>query len=90
VLPLRRARQTAEIVPARLQLPVAAQLEDLREVTSGTLMAAMMTGMAGLRSSAGPVRSGDLGWRFPGGESGDELVARIGRVLRVIARWAGT
>lgn len=34
-------------------------------------------------------RSGELGQRFPGGESGDELAARIGRALRVIARWAG-
>jgi broad specificity phosphatase PhoE len=33
-------------------------------------------------------RAGDLGRRFPGGESGSELAARIGRALGVIAGWA--
>jgi broad specificity phosphatase PhoE len=41
--PLRRARQTAEIVSAGLQVPVAAELEELREVNVGDWIAAMMT-----------------------------------------------
>src|SRR5580704_16698300 len=88
--PLRRARQTADIVPAGLQVPVAAELEDLREVNLGDLDGrnddqAWQACEATLVSW----RSGDLGQRFPGGESGDELVARTGRGLRVIAGWAG-
>jgi broad specificity phosphatase PhoE len=88
--PLRRARQTADIVPAALQVPVAAELEDLREVNLGDLDGrnddqAWQACEATLVSW----RSGDLGQRFPGGESGDELAARIGCALRVIARWAG-
>jgi broad specificity phosphatase PhoE len=35
--PLRRARQTAQIVSARLGLPVAVELDDLREVNVGEL-----------------------------------------------------
>ena len=89
--PLRRARQTAEIVSARLQLPVAAELEDLREVNVGDL-----DGRHDDRAWQAPTRAslarwrvaGDLGQRFPGGESGSELTARIGRALGVIARWA--
>jgi hypothetical protein len=33
-------------------------------------------------------RAGEPGQGFPGGDSGEELAARIGRALRVIARWA--
>jgi Histidine phosphatase superfamily (branch 1) len=35
--PLRRARQTAQMVSARLGLPVAAELDDRREVNVGEL-----------------------------------------------------
>jgi probable phosphoglycerate mutase len=88
--PLRRARQTAGIVSAGLQVPVAAELEELREVNVGDLDGrnddqAWQAYEATLVSW----RSGDLGQRFPGGESGGELAARIGCALRVIARWAG-
>jgi probable phosphoglycerate mutase len=87
--PLRRARQTAEIVSARLQLPVAAELEDLREVNVGDLDGRNDDrAWQVYEATLARWRSGDLGQRFPGGESGDELVARTGRVLRVIARWA--
>jgi broad specificity phosphatase PhoE len=88
--PLRRARQTAEIVSARLGLPVAAELDDLREVNVGEL-----DGRADDRAwrvyeeTLAAWRSGQLGYRFPGGESGDELAARTRRVLLVIAARAG-
>jgi broad specificity phosphatase PhoE len=67
--PLRRARQTAEIVSAGLQVPVAAELEELREVNVGDLDGrnddqAWQAHEATLLSW----RSGDLGQRFPGGE----------------------
>lgn len=88
--PLRRARQTAEIVSARLQLPVAAELEDLREVNVGDLDGRNDDqAWQAYEATLASWRSGELGQRFPGGESGDELAARIGRALRVIARWAG-
>src|SRR5215469_4578026 len=35
--PLRRARQTAQIVGGRLGLPIACELEDLRELNVGVL-----------------------------------------------------
>jgi broad specificity phosphatase PhoE len=88
--PLRRARQTAEIVSARLQLPVAAALEDLREVNVGDLDGRNDDrAWQVYEATLARWRSGELGERFPGGESGNELAARIGGALRVIARWAG-
>jgi broad specificity phosphatase PhoE len=89
--PLRRAQHTAQIVSARLGLPVWAELEDLREVNVGDLDgrsddAAWHTYDAVL----GAWRSGQLGRRFPGGESGHELAARTGRALRAIAEQACT
>ena len=83
--PLRRARQTAGIVGARLGLPVGLVLDDLREVDVGDLDG---------RSDAGAWdtytrvlaawRAGDTRARFPGGEDRDELCARLRRAL---ARW---
>lgn len=88
--PLRRARQTAGIISARLQLPVAAELEDLREVNVGDLDGRNDDrAWQAYEATLARWRSGELGQRFPGGESGDELATRIGRALRVIARWAG-
>jgi broad specificity phosphatase PhoE len=89
--PLRRARQTAQIVSARLRLPVAAELEDLREVNVGE-----RDGRADdcawrvYQATLAAWRSGQLGQRFPGGESGDELAARTRRALRGIAAQAGS
>jgi broad specificity phosphatase PhoE len=88
--PLRRARQTAHIVSARLGLPLAAELDDLREVNVGEL-----DGRADARAwrvyeaTLAAWRSGQLGQRFPGGETGDELVARTERALLGIAAGAG-
>jgi broad specificity phosphatase PhoE len=88
--PLRRARQTAEIVSARMGLPIGAELEDLREVNVGEL-----DGRADDRAwrvyeaILAAWRSGQLSQRFPGGESGDELAARTRCALASIAAQAG-
>jgi len=88
--PLRRARQTAEIVGRRLGLAVALELEDLREVNVGELDG---------RSDAGAWdtyarvitawQAGETGARLPGGEDGAELCTRIRRALDTVARAAG-
>jgi broad specificity phosphatase PhoE len=76
-------------VSARLQLPVAAVLEDLREVNVGDLDGRNDDrAWQAYEATLARWRSGELGQRFPGGESGDELAGRIGRALRLIARWA--
>jgi broad specificity phosphatase PhoE len=88
--PLRRARQTAQIVSDRLGLPVAAELDDLREVNVGELDGRSDDGAWGVyEATLAAWRSGQLAQRFPGGESGDELAARTRRALRGIAAWAG-
>jgi broad specificity phosphatase PhoE len=84
--PLRRARQTAGIVSARLGLPLGTELEDLREVNVGDLdgrsdTAAWQTYDAILASW----RGGQADQRFPGGESGSELADRMRRALRTVA-----
>src|SRR5580704_5163989 len=88
--PLRRARQTADIIGRRLGLPVAMELEDLREVNVGALDGrsdpeAWDTYTRVLRAW----REGEAGARFPGGEDRDELCARLGRALAAVARRAG-
>jgi broad specificity phosphatase PhoE len=88
--PLRRARQTAQIVAARLGLPIQTELEDLREVNVGNLDGrnddeAWTT----YESVLAAWRYGHLDRRFPGGESGHELATRTGRALRSIAERAG-
>ncbi len=88
--PLRRARQTADIIGRRLGLPVALELEDLREVNVGALDGRSDpedwdTYTRVLRAW----RAGEAGTRFPGGEDRDELCARLGRALAAVARRAG-
>jgi probable phosphoglycerate mutase len=80
--PLRRARQTAEVVAARLGLPVAAVLEDLRELDVGSLDGRrdddawrVYEGVLAAWSA------GDLAAAFPAGEDGGTLVARVRRAL---------
>lgn len=84
--PLRRARQTAGIVGQRLGLPVAMELDDLREVNVGDL-----DGRSDARAweiyarVLAAWRAGDASARFPGGENRDELCARLLRALVVVA-----
>lgn len=88
--PLRRARQTAEIVGLRLGLPIAMELDELREVNVGTLdgrndAQAWDTYTRVLAAwQAGESRA-----RFPDGEDCDELCTRLRRALAAVARKAG-
>jgi probable phosphoglycerate mutase len=85
--PLRRARQTAQVVGERLGLPTALELDDLRELNVGDLDG---------RSDAdawhtynqvlAAWKAGDTLIRFPGGEDRDELCARLRNALQAIAR----
>lgn len=85
--PLRRARQTAQIIGAQLNLPIAAELDDLREVNVGALDGrndadAWDTYTQVLAAwKAGQTRA-----RFPGGEDCAELCARLWRALASLAR----
>jgi broad specificity phosphatase PhoE len=89
--PLRRARQTARIVSARLGLPIWAELEDLREVNVGDLDGRSDDEAWTIYDSVlAAWRSGQRDRRFPGGESGNELATRIGRALWAVAAQAGT
>ena len=84
--PLRRARQTAEIVSARLRLPIAAELEGFRELNVGALDG---------RSDAqawdtyaqvlGAWKAGQIRVRFPDGEDCAELCARLWHALAAVA-----
>jgi broad specificity phosphatase PhoE len=88
--PLRRARQTADIVGRRLGRPVTLVLDDLREVNVGAL-----DGRSDARSWAiytrvlAAWRAGHTRARFPGGENCDELCARLRQALTAVARGAG-
>lgn len=89
--PLRRARQTAQIIGSRLGLPVACELDDLRELNVGALdgrsdPAAWDTYAAVLAAW----EQGQARTRFPGGENRDELCARLRRALAVAARTSPT
>jgi broad specificity phosphatase PhoE len=87
--PLRRARQTAEIVSCYLNAPRVLILEELRELNVGTL--------DGRRDAEAwkiyenvleRWRLGALSARFPGGEDGHGLARRIERALGFAAREA--
>jgi broad specificity phosphatase PhoE len=88
--PLRRARQTADIVGRRLGLPVAMELDDLREVNVGDL-----DGRSDERAweiydrVLAAWRAGDASVAFPGGENRDELCARLLRGLTAVAAASG-
>jgi broad specificity phosphatase PhoE len=88
--PLRRARQTAEIIGARLRLPVTVGGDDLRELNIGDLDG---------RSDDEAWRiywqvlaawqAGDTAARFPGGEDWPTLCARLRRALTAVVRGSG-
>src|SRR5580693_5723818 len=87
--PLRRARQTAEIVGRRLGLPVAMELDDLREVNVGELDGRSDARAWEIYAAVLEAwRAGDTQARFPGGENRDELCARLRRALTAVARGA--
>jgi broad specificity phosphatase PhoE len=87
--PLRRARQTADIVGQRLGLPVAMELDDLREVNVGELDGRSDARAWDIYTAVlAAWRAGDTLARFPGGENRDELCARLLRALTVVARSA--
>ncbi len=88
--PLLRARHTAEILTRRLEIPVTDVLEDLREVDIGELdgrsdprVWEVYTGVLDAW------HRGDLSARFPCGEDGAELVARVRRALTAVTRRVG-
>ncbi len=88
--PLRRARQTAEIIGRRLGLAVTMELDDLREINVGGL-----DGRSDERAWDTYARvlaawkAGETEVRFPGGEDHAELCARLRRALAAVARSAG-
>jgi broad specificity phosphatase PhoE len=85
--PLRRARQTADIVGQRLGLPVAMELDDLREVNVGELDGRSDAQAWEIYAAVlAAWRAGDTQARFPGGENRDELCARLRRALTAVAR----
>jgi broad specificity phosphatase PhoE len=87
--PLRRARQTAEIVGRRLGLPVAMELDDLREVNVGDLDGRSDARAWEIYAAVLEAwRAGDTQARFPGGENRDELCSRLRRALTAVARGA--
>jgi broad specificity phosphatase PhoE len=88
--PLRRARQTAEIIGARLRLPVAAELDDLRELNVGVLDGRSDDQAWDIyREVLAAWKAGETRARFPAGEDCDELCARLGRALAAVARGSG-
>jgi broad specificity phosphatase PhoE len=88
--PLRRARQTAEIIAARLGLPVAAELDELRELNVGRL-----DGRSGPQAWAAynavlaAWTAGQSRARFPGGEDFAELRARLRHAMITVASGPG-
>ncbi|HET7351649.1 MAG TPA: histidine phosphatase family protein [Marmoricola sp.] len=78
-----RSVQTAEIVAARLGVPVTVR-KTLREVDVGEL-AGHPFDKARLREMADRWRAGDLDAGFPGGESGREVLERYRAQLEEIA-----
>jgi broad specificity phosphatase PhoE len=85
--PLRRARQTAQIVGARLGLPDAVELDVLRELNVGELDGrsdpeAWQT----YRQVLAAWQAGDARARFPGGEDHGELCTRLRHALVTVAQ----
>jgi broad specificity phosphatase PhoE len=88
--PLRRARQTAQIVGSVLGLPVALELDDLRELNVGALDGRSdPDAWHSYDQVLVAWRAGDTAVRFPGGEDRDELCTRLRRALLTVARHSG-
>jgi broad specificity phosphatase PhoE len=88
--PLRRARQTAEIVGLRLGLSVAMELDDLRELDVGALDGRNDDQAWAIYARVlAAWKAGDAGARFPDGEDCQELCARLRRALAAVSHNAG-
>ncbi len=84
--PLRRARQTAEILGHALGLGLEGSLDELREIDVGELDGRHdASAWATYRDVLANWRRGNLDRRFLGGENGHELVARISSALHRLA-----
>ena len=88
--PLKRARETAEIISARIGLPVTV-IEDLRELNVGDLEGLPPTAELWAQHDAivRAWRTGRPGERFPGGEDYHELLARARAALEEILAASG-
>lgn len=84
--PLRRARQTAEVLGHQLGLGLVGILDELREVNVGELDGRNdASAWATYGEVLGDWRHGNLDRRFPGGEDGHELAARVSSALHRLA-----
>jgi len=90
VSPLRRAIQTAEIISGYVGVPIGLELDELREINVGDLDGRNdpKSWRIYQETLAGWLRT-ELDHRFPGGENGHELVARLRRALGRVANTAG-
>jgi broad specificity phosphatase PhoE len=80
--PLRRARQTAQIVGDRLGLPVACEVDDLRELNVGALDGRSDDAAWDIYTAVlAAWGTGESTTRFPGGEDYGELCTRLLRAL---------
>jgi len=85
--PLRRARQTADIVGARLGLPVAAELDGLRELNVGTLDGRSDAEAWDIYDEVlAAWKAGQGRASFPGGEDCAEVCERLWRALVAVGR----
>lgn len=85
--PLRRARQTAQILTAELGLGDAEVVEALREVDVGVLDGRSDNeAWRVYETTLTRWRSGDLDAQFPAGEDGQQLADRLAGALTAIAR----
>jgi probable phosphoglycerate mutase len=86
---LARARTTAEIVAAELGLAVARLDPDLRERRFGCFEGLTRDEVAARHPGAWEAHVADPGPAMPGGESRDELLARLARGLGSVASLPG-
>jgi len=88
--PLRRARQTAEIVGQQLGVAILAELEDLRELNVGELDGRSDEGAWNIYAHVlASWSAGQRDVRFPGGENCVELEARLARALERVTEPGG-
>jgi broad specificity phosphatase PhoE len=88
--PLRRARQTAQILADHLDLAVAAELEGLREIDVGSVDGRSDDAAWAVYDDVlDRWRRGDAAARFPGGEDLRELTARLAAALTQVAAAGG-